>query len=582
MKEKVNQTGFSEWRIRILDVATLWTAIIAFVFILWMLLTPIMDGVPGYRNGAVAAFGLVSIAAIRRFPYHLRVACFIATMFSSQILSLYRVGFAIGSYFPGLVAVVACGLFLGVRYAVAGWLLSVGILLLAAFLISGGAVETAFNPDVVDPRNLAVGIRVTLSYAVFSVLIAVGLAVLIDRLSRSLTLAQQSLQDQLQAQSEREAAELDQRKAEQELERALRLELVGHLASGVAHDFNNLLQVILNWSYLLQADVGEKAEEACAEIDKSCLVASKICQQLLSLGRRDIHTPQGIVLSDLVAELSKSILSLLPDDIRLSIKNRAPKCIQIFADTIQMQQVLINLAINARDAMETGGELTIELSEDCEDGFILLSVRDTGTGMDETTRNQVFEAFFTTKPEGSGTGLGLATVQRIVDRHHGKIQVESELGQGTCFTIKLPVFVPEAEEASARPQAKIAHDSASILVVDDDDRVRESLVQILESVGHQVAAASSGDEALLQIKQGNISFDLLCTDAVMPGIPVREFLNQFSKLQPNAAVLLCSGYVESELLRRGIEMHEVEFLAKPFTREQLLEKINAGILNINS
>lgn len=376
------------------------------------------------------------------------------------------------------------------------------------------------------------------------------------------------------------------RTAEQML-RASQLEAIGQLAGGIAHDFNNLLQVILGYGELLSgsSNLDEPERRALARINEAGTSAKNLTHRLLAFSRRQILEPVFMDLNEAVLETNAMLTGLIGDDIELKTI-LSPTLATVKADPNQIEQVLMNLAINARDAMPTGGTITFETANVQIDetyaqqhilldpgDYVLLSVSDTGTGMDAETKARLFEPFFTTKEAGKGTGLGLATVFGIVRQSGGAIGVYSELGYGTKFKIHFP-SCREAVDLSQEVQImETVRGKEAIFVVEDTVLLRELFKLLLEGAGYRVIDSGNPEEALRTAKEYVGALPLLITDVVMPGMSGIELAAKFAEVRPATKVLYTSGYADDAIARHGGLMNEVSFLEKPFTREALLRKV---------
>ncbi len=375
---------------------------------------------------------------------------------------------------------------------------------------------------------------------------------------------------------------------EQQLVQSQKLEGIGILAGGIAHDFNNLLTPILGYSEmaLLNLPEGHTAAKSLQVVVESARRASDITRQILAFSRKQILDMKVLDLNETVTAVVKMLRRLIGEDIevRLDLAASLP-CIK--ADPSQIQQVLFNLAVNARDAMPGGGALTIRTSKATNDGgsawlkrelspgqYAVLSVIDNGVGMDEKTRLRIFEPFFTTKAVGKGTGLGLSTVHGIVRQHGGDITVSSKPGRGTTFDIYLPCVqaAPEKEEAAVLAPER---GSGRILLVEDDDAVRELAGIMLTDHGYTVTSVRGGTEALEEVRRS--TFDLLVSDVVMPGMNGHELYRKIVEIAPRLKVLYVSGYPAGSGSLRDILEGGEHFLHKPFTTAQLLEKVRQAI-----
>ncbi|MFN8611543.1 MAG: ATP-binding protein [Vulcanimicrobiota bacterium] len=373
--------------------------------------------------------------------------------------------------------------------------------------------------------------------------------------------------------AELHAAHKDQERLQDQLMQSQKMESLGRLAGGVAHDFNNLLTVIMGNLELIRTVTSDNSEsrEYVDDAESAVKRAAEVTGHLLAFSRKELLKVRPINLQKLLEDSLKMVQRLIGEDIQLDSSLHCPD-VQVEGDGMRLQQVLLNLVVNARDAMPSGGKLTIRLQQE-RPGEVIWSVSDTGCGMEHATAQRIFEPFFTTKPLGEGTGLGLSTVHGIVSMHSGKVTVTSQPGQGTTFTVTLPCLLQEGPgslSGSHRPQPNQA--SGRLLLVEDDDQVRALTSRVLRLFGYQVQAFSSGDKALSWLSQQQ-PCDLLITDAVMPGMDGGRLAQSAQQLRPELPVLFISGYTDDRLSPFGISRGEGNFLAKPFTPAQLQNQI---------
>jgi two-component system cell cycle sensor histidine kinase/response regulator CckA len=380
----------------------------------------------------------------------------------------------------------------------------------------------------------------------------------------------------------------EQKKLEDQLRQAQKMEAVGQLAGGVAHDFNNLLTVITGYSEVLLNNLKtEESSRVCLnEIQKAGQRAAELTRQLLAFSRKQILQPRLLDLNDLVADMQKMLGRLIGEDIQL-FTTLARGLGHVQADPGQIEQILVNLVVNARDAMPRGGRLTIETADiqveeaqrqDCPElrpgRYARLAVTDTGCGMDAQTLARIFEPFFTTKDVGKGTGLGLATVYGIVKQSGGQVRASSKLGKGSRFEVYLPVVKKAAAcEDNLPVRVSPPGGTETILLAEDEDGVRALVGQVLRSKGYTILEATNGEDALRLSEENQGPVDLLLTDVVMPHVGGRALAEAVAARYPDAKVLYMSGYTDDAVLRNGVLQSENEFLQKPFNADDLLYKV---------
>jgi PAS domain S-box-containing protein len=388
--------------------------------------------------------------------------------------------------------------------------------------------------------------------------------------------------------SARRQAEDDRSKLQEQLQQAMKMEAVGRLAGGVAHDFNNLLTALSGDLELIKMDL-KPDDPLMAYVDdasKAAQSAASLTRQLLAFSRRQMIEPKVLNLNDLVEAMHRMLARVIGEDISLQTRqNKELGAVKV--DPGQFEQVLVNLVVNARDAMPNGGKLLLEtdnveldeqycrVHQEVQPGqYVLLAISDTGHGMDEQVKQRIFEPFFTTKPKGRGTGMGLATLFGAVKQAGGSIEVYSEIGKGTTFKIYLPrVEEQPIKLTKAKSALNIPRGSETVLLVEDEDSVRELARIVLTKLGYTVLPASNASEALLLAEDRSRRIDLLMTDVVMPGMNGRELAEKLLHLRPELKVLFSSGYTENVIAHHGVVDEHVAFIGKPYSVQALAAKI---------
>lgn len=381
----------------------------------------------------------------------------------------------------------------------------------------------------------------------------------------------------------------DLRAVQFQLQQSQKLEMIGQLAGGVAHDFNNMLTAIIGYTDLSLRRVGleNPIRRNLEETKKAAERAAALVRQLLAFSRKQILEPKVLDLNDVVKDMEKMLTRLIGEDIKLATRLEADLG-SVKADPSQVEQIIVNLVVNARDAMPRGGSVTIETENTSLDNqtvlrhvsvkpgeYVMLAVSDTGSGMDQETQRRIFEPFFTTKDVGKGTGLGLSTVYGIVKQSGGHIWVYSEPGLGTM----IKVYLPRIDNAEIVPIEKLVHEPAAlrgsetVLLVEDEDVVRGLTRKILMQAGYNVLDAKGGEEAIRVCRAHDGPIDLLVTDVVMPEISGKEVADRLVELRPAIRVLFMSGYTDEAIVQHGVLDANVEFIQKPFTWIGLTKKV---------
>jgi PAS domain S-box-containing protein len=379
----------------------------------------------------------------------------------------------------------------------------------------------------------------------------------------------------------------ERQRLEEQLREAHKMEAVGRLAGGIAHDFNNLLTVVTGYGeqVLAQLGPGDPLHPPVQEVLKAARLAADLTGQLLAFGRRTILAPRRLDLNAVLRDMHKMLRRLLGEEVKLvTALGPGPGHVQV--DPVQLHQVVINLALNARDAMPQGGRLTlatarVDLDEpaarrflDARPGsYMVLEVTDTGCGMSDEVRAHLFEPFFTTKEVGRGTGLGLSTTYGIVKQSGGHIEVASAPGHGSTFKVYLPRAEAAPAEEGGRPPPAAPRGLETVLLAEDEEMVRSLVRQVLRQAGYTVLEAANGAEALAVCQQHPGPIHLLLTDVVMPGMSGRALAERAARLRPDLPVLYMSGYTDDDVVRHGVMQAAAAFLQKPFRLDDLLRKV---------
>ena len=386
----------------------------------------------------------------------------------------------------------------------------------------------------------------------------------------------------------RKAAEEALRQSEEQLRQAQKIEAVGRLAAGVAHDFNNILTAITGHSELLLRQLGadDPRRKNAEQIEKAAYMAAALTRQLLTFCRKQVIEPRVLKLNAVILNVERMLCRLIGEDIEFHTE-LDPAAGHIKADPGQIEQVIMNLAVNARDAMPNGGKLTVTTANTTLDknhlknfpelsagDYVMLAIADTGTGMSQEVKAHLFEPFFTTKPTGKGTGLGLATCFGIVKQNSGHINVQSELGRGTTFKI----YFPQVQSALEPPRVRVtpteaAGGSETVLLVEDEPVVRELAVATLREKGYNVVEAANGEEGLRVARQHDGKIDLVLTDVVMPVMGGKEMADALRTSHPDTKVLFTSGYTEDAMGHHGVLRPGIVFLQKPYMTATLVRKV---------
>ena len=514
-----------------------------------------------------------------------QLACFVFTAYQWFImawLTLNYGGLSVSAFSFFIFVIIAAGLLLGGKWAIRYALLSIiyGILLLS--LEKNGIIipveessEIAFMTIV--PSFITTAVMVFLYHR---------------DITTALLQARQNASEIIKTNLQLNKEVASRKMIEEKLTQSQKMEAIGQLAGGVAHDFNNILTVINGYAeILLKLDLPESLYGPIKEIQTAGIRASRLTSQLLAFSRKQIIQPRIINLNIIIKDQINMLRRLLGEDVEISTlpdTDLRP----IKADPGQVEQVIMNISINARDAMPTGGKLifetkNVEFDQDSDEKhpdvkpgkFTMLSISDTGIGMDKNTRSHIFEPFFTTKGRDKGTGLGLATVYGIIRQNDGFITVKSEVQNGSSFKIYLPSVDSKDDSSEAESSREIdLSGTEKILLVEDDPGVRNVTKSTLQKYGYTVVTASNGEEAIRTYNKHNGKFDLLLTDVIMPLMSGRELAEALHKKNNNLKILYFSGYTDDSIVRHGIISEGMEFIQKPYTHAELAKKVKTVLI----
>ena len=482
-----------------------------------------------------------------------------------------------------LVFVMLSGILFGTRGMLLGLVATMSMYALAGFAVVGGYVPPP-SLAMWDPDLAGVWVRSGVVLTLFGSAAALAVMFVVTRLEHEAALLRQALAREHEQRAALERAEQERERAQEAVASAQRVEAIGRLASGVAHDFNNTLTVILAAAELARRSPGlsERVRSSLQDISEACRHAAELTRNLLTLGRRDAPQPRVVDVGELVQSFAGAARRVLPGDIELCV--RASPGARAWIDRTQLERALLNLVVNARDAIERAGNIDVDIGVEPAGNanppvpagnYVVIRVRDDGKGMDAEVRGHLFEPFYTTKAAGHGTGMGLALVHSIVTDADGHVRLDSAPGRGTTVTLYLPLVATSAQAPSAQRDAPTLATGArsggrSILVVEDDPGVRASIVQLLRDAGFAVEQAADGTSAIGLLCDPSHAIDLLFIDAVIPGASSAEVIETARTRRAGIGIIVCSGYVEEELLRRGIRTGEIACVRKPFTSAELL------------
>jgi len=581
--------AIAQWRKFVLDRVLAFSLLMVTAAVLLALREDYRFGHPVLAYALIPSWLLVAVATLwPRAPTRFRQVALIVGIATAAVGSASLAGFLMPNPFSAhLMLVLVVTLFLGQRAAWWVWLGGLLLWILIAIAFVGGR-ELVYPPsfDLSTPSNW---VRVLVIYGSISAATLSAVAYLTNRMENAVKQSA-ALVDALTEESGRRIAALEeQRELEEQLRQSQKLEALGTLAGGVAHDFNTLLLVIINQADMAMAKPeSAPVREALAEIVEAGDRAAVLTRQLLTFGRRQVSEREALNLAPRIEESLRLITRLLPDSIEVDTTLEADLPL-VRAAGIEIDQVVMNLCVNARDAMPEGGHISLTArlkrrtapDAPAEESFVCVAVRDDGCGMDQQTQERIFEPFFTTKAVGLGTGLGLSTVHGLVRQAGGFIEVESAPGEGTLIELYFPVYDGPAVVGGSVVANSSERGSETILLADDDAKVRAILTQQLEAHGYRVLSCVDGEQALRTFEDNADGVDLVICDAIMPKMGGWALHDAVVATHPDVPFLICSGYAAETLSADFFDAPARAFLAKPFNNADLQRKVR-GLLKASS
>jgi signal transduction histidine kinase/CheY-like chemotaxis protein len=546
----------------------------------------------GYQLGAHSAWQPAAWAAALlfvlwyttlspRLSLDVRTWLTLAVLYGSAVLLLCTNGLSPGGFLSTFGFVVMTGLLRGRRALLWAFALALATLCLCAAGFASGLLSVV-HPPLLDPTNGWNWLRTAAFGAGLVAAVGGSSAILFQELTRTL-----ASQLELLARLEREAEERQRAlealaQAQERLVHAHKLEAVGRLAGGIAHDFNNTLTVILSYAELLRARArkDETLDDLATQIIHAAEQGSDLTKQLLTFSRRQIVKPRVVDVREVLVQAERSLLRLVPKSVRVERSARGEDLL-VNIDPTQLQQAVLNLGLNARDAMPDGGVLRLE-AERVQLGdpgalplvrgsYVVVRVRDTGTGIPRQALEHIFEPFFTTKAPGLGTGLGLSNVRATTEAAGGHVTVHSEPGAGASFTLYLPLTSESRVSGEQRTVRALASSQATVLVADGEPQIRDVVCAMLQANGYAASTAESAKDALRQVAEGAI--DVLCIDAMLPDMSAAKLLDEVRRSHPRLPVVVCSAAGTDDGVSRHLVRGHTVFLCKPFTCKELLDSI---------
>jgi len=530
-------------------------------------------------GSSVALFGILSI---RQIPPRIKSIVIIMTLGATSVAAYSIAGYLPGGPVTAAYVLILTALLIG-RKSFIAVLVAYTLLVITLTVLVATDVWQGPNLIDVDPGDPTNWLRTSLVTVLLWTSLSFSVLFVVNTIEDNLARRRTALEKLHGEARERRAAESARREAEEVANQAQKMEAVGQLAAGIAHDFNNALLVIKGWNEMRgMSDANDKQRQATAAIDQAAEHTAALSRQLLTFARRDIRTPKYLYLGQFVEGAMSSLKRIAGPGIKLKLDVQADALVHV--DESQIQQLIMNLVINARDAIDGTGNIGISIGPaTAKDNpmsaveryqWVVLEIEDDGPGIDENMQAHVFEPFFTTKAPGKGTGLGLSTVHGIVEQSGGHVRLQSRPGR-TLFSIFLPsADIEYLEESDVSESPSMTELGLRILVVEDDPQARQVIVSALQHNGNETVEYGTGDAVLSHLTDDERPFDVLCLDAVFPGAPLADVVKAFEHHSPDAKVLVCSGYVREEIAIQKLESGEYAYLAKPFSGSRLIRKIH--------
>ncbi len=581
---EINDNDETDWRAALLSR-------VGIVVVVLLALGGAAAVISANRSDALRALGLAlmmssailfAILSIRRLSTRIKSIVIVATLGAGSVASYTIVGYLPGGTVTAAFVLILAALLIGRKTFIA---VLVAYTLLVITLTVLVATDTWQGPNLVsiDPGDPTNWVRTSLMSVILWTSLSFSVLFVVDTVEENLARRRAALDNLREEVRERQAAESAQREAEEVANQAQKMEAVGQLAAGIAHDFNNALLVIRGWNEIRGfSDANDEQRHATAAVDQAVEDTAQLSRQILTFARKDTRAPKYLYLGRFVEGAMRSLQRVAGSNIKVKFDVEADALVHV--DESQIQQLILNLVINARDAIDGDGNIRISVGPAAADDvttfsaetdqWVVLQVEDDGPGIDEEMQPHVFVPFFTTKARDKGTGLGLSTVHGIVQQSNGHIRLQSRPGR-TLFSIFLPSANTEQfEDTDSYELSETIEINLRILVIENDPLAREMIVAAIKRAGNETVECDNGDAVLSILKDDETPYDVLCLDAVFPGAPLVDVIEAFERHSPDAKVLVCSGYVKEELAIRKLESSEYAYLAKPFTGNRLIRKIH--------